>query len=286
MMFQNSERRQALKLAKALDCMGSEGVAGGDDAEVQSLLATARQLTRLPTLVAALDKAAAQRIYLRVVTQNQSPGRRVVGALRIALAVVTCVIICVVGLFLVVPERSALAEWFTQITLGRFAVVVTPEKRTGLQIEAVETILANWSEAQTVMSFTPMEPAVLPDGYHMQSLRAISYKGMPDWLPQPFYLDAIYAPAGKEADDEQYLSIRQYAISYEPHGEISRLGFQPQQVENITSLSVGDKPAVLVELGQGSALRELIWQHNGLAVELTSRTLSAQDLITVAESMR
>ncbi|MCC7353982.1 MAG: hypothetical protein IT330_09510 [Anaerolineae bacterium] len=288
-MGDRDERKAAWDLSQLLD----EWLTSGGGAKVaapeesQALLKTAQRLAQLPALLPPPRPAIVQRVLsTRRPASYYSPRRNGWLRWRPAFAAGFAVIVCLVVALILPPSRAVLAEWMARISLGRLAVVVTPEQQPALPVQAVEQRLADMDEARAVMPFSPLVVTRVPAGYALRSLTAVTFQGMPEWVPQPFYLEANYGPEGEDVRD-YYLTVRQFAVSFGPNREVNRLGFHPQEVVRLEEVKVGEEPAVLVELGMTrSPLRELIWQHEGLAIEFTSRVLSADELVSIAESMR
>jgi hypothetical protein len=289
-MASGGEQKAAWALSQALDDWLATGgsVEMTLPGETQPLLSTAQRLAQIPALLPPPQHTLVRRALSggRTLTKNQP---HYLGAFRWRTAFVAgfAAIICMFVVFMLSPGRDALAEWMAHFSLGRLTVVVTPEQQPALTIVAKEQHLADIDAARAVMPFTLMVVGNIPAGYTEHSIVAVTYQGMPEWVPQPFYLETNYGPAGQEQKD-YYLTIRQFAISFGPNREVNRLGFRPEEVVRTEQVTVGDEPAVVVELGPGIALplRELIWQHEGIAIELTSRVLTTDELVSIAESMR
>jgi hypothetical protein len=111
-----------------------------------------------------------------------------------------------------------------------------------------------------------------------------TYPDLPAWVPQPFFLELVYASAG---GDE--LVLRLYSISLGEQANISGLDLQATSIQAAKDVEVSGQPAVLLQIGSDqarSAWREVVWEQQNLILALSADNLSEADLLRVAASVR
>lgn len=266
------------------------------DADLLPLLSTAQQLTSLAAALPPPSLALAQRV--RRLTAPPAPAARRLDSMWaprpwLRAAAVAALVLLALSLF-TAPGQQAMAALMASFRLGDNAgrdvqVNVSPDQSpTGLQYAGARAeTLANLDAARGRVPYPLLEPAWLPPGYTLQSVSAVSYTNMPDWFPQPLYIETAYRPASAPALSFD-LTLRQFGVALGETGRIRTLRFDSVDVSSMQEVQVAGRPALLLTLGQpdnGAAVRELVWQQGDVMIEILSQSLSPDDMLAVAASL-
>lgn len=267
------------------------------DADLQPLLFTARQLTDLAAALPPPSLALTQRVRRLTAAPPRPAGRlQRIWSPRPWLRVATALVLAVLALSLfTAPGQRAMAALMASLNLGDGAahnvrVNVSPDPlRTGPQYTGARAEnLANLDTARARVPYPLLEPAWLPPGYTLQGVSAVSYAGMPDWFPQPLYIETDYRAAGASRVSFD-LTLRQFGVALGETGRIRTLRFDSVDVTATQEVQVNGRAALLLTLGQPSqdaAVRELVWQQGDVMIEILSQSLSPEDMLAVAASLR
>ena len=85
------------------------------------------------------------------------------------------------------------------------------------------------------------------------------------------------------------LTLRQFGVALGETGRIRTLRFDSVDVTATQEVQVNGRAALLLTLGQPSqdaAVRELVWQQGDVMIEILSQSLSPEDMLAVAASLR
>jgi hypothetical protein len=132
------------------------------------------------------------------------------------------------------------------------------------------------------MGRAPSLPKVLPEGYELIEIAAVSYPDLPAWISQPFFIELDYGPVG----DSPGLCLREYRLLFREYGGIS--AFQPSS-EAVASFEVVDVSGVsgtLLTFAGGDATYTVIWERDGLLLELETDKLEKAELLEIAQTVR
>lgn len=303
-----SEREQAKTFSEQLDRLrrrdgaerpGSEADLAGID---PGLLAAATRLAALPDLLPLPDAAFERRVWSRLraiepvlseanVTEPAPgwPDRLRAGlALRVLAPLAAILLIAV----LVLPgPRQALATWVARFQLGRVHVAVVSDETTRPALDAESQHFASLADAEAAAGFDLLEPAYLPAGYGLFGVEAVYYAALPAWL-QPLYVEASYRPAAASPEVRYYAVLREFNASQAGGVKVGEIEFQSETVRDASDVALpGSRPAVLLEFEAASGddrtlLRQLIWEQEGLTLELWSEALPAEEMLRIAASLR
>ena len=190
------------------------------------------------------------------------------------------VAVLLLALFLTPLGGAAVASFRAVFDLGRTDVeitqAITPAVTAGSAAVRQQMTL---EEARARVAFEIPEPAHLPPGYALQEVNGHSYPDLPAWVPQPFFLELVY---GDEAGG--VLRLRIYPIVLGSEASISGLNLEATSVEKVQDLVIDGQPGVLLHLGGGD-WRELVWEHGGLILALSSDDLAEGELLRAAQSV-
>jgi len=253
-------------------------------AEDAGLVDTARHLAQLPALLGPVDPAFEQQIMRRVRLGPVETRRR--PRLRLAWAVAGVAALLVLAMLVTPLGQTAVASFLAVFHLGRTQVSITPvdvasvPSATAAAGSAVVERLT-LDEARDQVSFAIPQPAYLPAGYRLQGVNSYSYPYLPAWVPQPFFVELVYADGAG-----QICTLRLYPIMLGQEASISRLNLEAAPIHDVQDVDVGGQPGVLLQLGAGSGWQEVVWEQGDLVLALSAADLSEADLLRVARSVR
>ena len=251
------------------------------------LLDTARLLTRLPSLLGPVDPAFEQRI-MRQVRATEAPRRRMT-RLKVGWAAVGLVAVLLVVFLLTPLGQTAVASFMAVFNLGRTEVriesVYTPPVLSATAEAGATAVQKSLTlqEAQEQSLFPIPQPAYLPSGYRLTGVHSYTYPELPEWVPQPIFVELVYG------DDGTQLFMRVYSITLGDEASISRLNLQARSIRDVQDVDVNGQPGVLLRLGAEGAeasWQEVVWEQDDLILSLSSAHLDELDLLQVARSVR
>lgn len=285
-----AERARAEQLSAIVDRWNYDPGAGGQGLDPQdaSLLDTARQLARWPELLGPVDPQFEEQVLnaVRAGPRRSRRGR----PLRLAWAAAGLAVILLVAVALTPLGHTAVAGLLAVFNLGATEVRVesasTPSPRPATDVTGGTAIREslNLEQAQAQVAFALPQPAYLPPAYQLAGVYSYTYPDLPAWVPQPFFLEFVYASAG---GDE--LVLRVYPIMLGERASISGLDLQATSIQEVENTEVGGQPAVLLQIGSDRAepvWREVVWEQGDLILALSADNLSEADLLRVARSVR
>lgn len=256
---------------------------------------TVERLAAINQLFDPPDMALRQRVWARMQrVQFTSQGWRWRAWPRAWAAVVLTLVLAIAVIGASPWGRQAIAEVMGVFRLGRVEVRVTPRATVQPGVEHQVTrqeSLPDLAAAEELVGYKLLTPTALPEGYVLRAVKAVYYDDLPTWIPQPFYIDLDYGPPAGDAHP-YYLCLREYRVSFGEPGEgISALRFATGEVSLAQDVDLDGRHAVLLHL-PGAAfppaevLLEVVWEQDGVVVELMSQELSAEELIAIAKSVR
>lgn len=280
-----------------------EGIShpGGD--ELGSLLAAGRQLRALAASLPPPSLALTQRVRRLTLTPPAPPLSRAIGPLArlswprlpyLRLAAALALVMLAVTFF-TTPGQRAMAALIATLNLGdgtshQVQVNVSPDSQpAGPQSAGARAeTLASLDAARARVPYPLLEPGWLPADYALHSIAAVSYDGMPDWFPEPLYIETEYRAAATRtlAFD---LTLRQFGVALGDAGRIRTLRFDSVDVASTQEVQINGRAGLLLTLRQenkGPVVRELVWQQGDVMIEILSQSLSPRDMLAVAAALR
>lgn len=297
-----NERDAARQLSEYLDQLVSKPDSGGGDPAGRPATAVVldsgmgqaiARLSALPALLPAPDAAFEQRVWQRVRAVDQAGGQSKRLALGLPvpagmrLRFLAPFAVLAVALLLLLPgPRAALGNWMARIRLGRVDLVLAPDPTPRSALVASSQDFASLGEAEHAAGFHVLAPAYLPAGYDLTAVQSVSYEQLPVWM-QPLYVESTYRPE-RTRPEQVYALLRQFNARQAGGVQVGEIEYQSQDIRSTRALTLNHgAPAVLLEFRQSDPpLRELIWEHDGMTLELWSATLSDDELVRIAESLR
>jgi hypothetical protein len=291
MKTSKSERVRARQVSAAVDQLIRDPdappgrVASGD----AGLLETARQLSRLPSLLGPVDAGLEQQIMRRVRSGAAGRVRRAPHS-RLGWAVAGLMTILLALTLLSPTGQTAVASFMAVFTLGRTEVSITPVNTPAMPLATVvaqSTAISQsltLAQAQTQIPFVIPQPAYLPPGYSLHEVVSHTYPDLPAWVPQPFSVDLVY----QDGEGHQF-SLRFYRITLSDQASISRMNLEATPIKDVQDVDVNGQAGVLLQLGtaKGAATwQEVVWEQGDLILALSAADLSEADLLRIARSVK
>lgn len=284
-----AERARAEQLAAILDRGQDDPKAGRErlDPQDAGLLDTARQLARWPELLGPVDPQLEERVLSAVRAGRRR--RRASRPPRLAWAAGGLAAILLVAVTLTPLGQTAVAGLLAVFKLGttevRVESVRTPSPQPATAVTGGAAIRESLSleQAQEQVAFALPQPDYLPPAYRLAGAYSYTYPDLPAWVPQPFFLEFVYA--GTPGDE---LVLRVYPITLGEQASISGLDLRATSIHAVENVEVSGQPAVLLQIGsdQESVWREVVWEQEDLILALSAHNLSEADLLRVAASVR
>ncbi|MEA3334393.1 MAG: hypothetical protein U9R25_00670 [Chloroflexota bacterium] len=254
---------------------------------------TAARLAALPTLLPDADPVFGQRVWARlqaIETQAESSQRKLAwswpGGFNLRWLAPVAALLLVIVLVLPGP-RQALGNWMARFSLGSVDVAVAPEETVRPALAATEMAFDTLAAAEERSGFELRAPSFLPHGYRLTGVDMVTYGALPLSL-QPLYVESRYEPDYPAGDVGFYAVLRQFNGRLPSGDSPSRIEFQSQDVHSVNEIVIGEGlPAVMLEVGPPSqVLRQLVWQHDGVTLELWSQVLTQEEMLRIAESLQ
>jgi hypothetical protein len=292
------ERRAARRLSKELDrLLAGEPVRRAPAAavppqyvghpaedEIEAARYLARLSARLPPVPADLEKR------VRAIVRSPAVCRPVAWR-SAAWGALTALLILVAFWFLMPGGQKAWAQMLRALQLGQTRIELTPALDGG-ESRAVRETLRDLVEVELLIGRAPALPKTLPEGYVIQEIAAVSFPDLPSWISQPLYVELCYGREGEPSD----LRLRQYRLLFKQFGGISGVQFSGDTVIGLEEVDVGGvRGTMLTFAPEGSATglspadakhRTVLWERDGLLIELEASELPADELLLVARSVR
>jgi hypothetical protein len=283
-----NERQRALRLCARLDPLlsGEEGEPVHETADEE--LAVARRLAQMVDRLPPVPPALERRVRALVRTEPAArpmPTRRWLPALWSALG--TAAVLLVVWLALPGLEPSGESSVWAQmraVLLGQTRVEITPTLEAAAA--PVREPLRDLVAAELLIGRAPALPKSLPDGYALQEVAAISYPGLPAWISQPLCVELCYG----DAEMPCALRLRQYRLLFRDFGGISGVRVDSGAIRDVEQVDLNGATAMHFTLAPDSdrapPLQTLVWERDGLLLELESDRVEPDELLEIARSTR
>jgi hypothetical protein len=169
--------------------------------------------------------------------------------------------------------------------LGQTRLELTPE--IGQETPSVRTPLRDLVAVELLMGRAPSLPTVLPEGADLLEIAAVSYPDLPPWISQPLYVELCYGTQPGASD----LCLREYRLLLRQGGQITGVQVAGDAVAEFEPVDVGGVSGTLLTWsGRGDRAgvegHTVLWERDGLLLELESDSLSVEELLAVAGSVR
>lgn len=262
--------------------------------EIDRLLSGVDQ-TEEPPLVVAKEVAAARRLCRwseRLPPVPDELERRVAAAVQSSVtndrprtwrsaawgaAVATLIFLMI---WMVVPSGQQVWAQAWRVLLGQTDVALTPtlEPPTRAQRDPLRDLVA----VELLMGRAPSLPKVVPEGYTLTEITAVSYPDLPSWISQPFFVELGYGVASEPPG----LFLREYRLLFREYGGITGVEAATGLVAAHQEVDVAGAPGVLLTFTGEQIKYTVIWERDGLLHELETDRLDADQLLRIAQSVR
>jgi hypothetical protein len=169
--------------------------------------------------------------------------------------------------------------------LGQTRVEVTPTLTPAS--EPVREPLRDLVAVELLIGRAPSLPKRLPDGYSLQEVAANSYPDLPAWVSQPLCVEFCY---GGDPSSPCALRLREYRLLFRDFGGISGINVASGAVRDVEQVEVQGTTAMRFilapERGQDRPTQIIVWERDGLLLELESEVIQADELLEIARSTR
>jgi hypothetical protein len=282
-----SERRQALAVSAQVDrLLAGEPVGHGAAAEEYEIARRlGRMVERLPPIPVELERRVGALVRARAVDKPRRRWERRGWQPAVWSAAATAAVL--IALWVVLPLVSPGGGVWAQlraVLLGQSRVEVTPTLEAGSP--PVREPLRDLVAAELLIGRAPSLPKVLPDGYGLQEVTAISYPELPAWISQPLAVELCYGDVSTPCA----LRLRQYRLLFRDSGGISGVKVASGAVRDAEQVDVqgvtGMRFALDTKAGQRAPTQTIVWERDGLLLELESETLEPDELLEIARSTR
>jgi hypothetical protein len=170
------------------------------------------------------------------------------------------------------------------VLLGQTRVEVTPTLAVGA--EPVREPVRDLIAVELLIGRAPSLPKTLPDGYSLQEVAAISYPDLPAWISQPLYVELCYGDVSAPCA----LRLRQYRLLFRDFGGISGVKVASDAVRDVEQVelngTIGMRFALDPERDRGVPTQTIVWERDGLLLELESERIGPDQLLEIARSTR
>ncbi|MBN1639946.1 MAG: anti-sigma factor [Anaerolineae bacterium] len=287
------ERRAARQLVRALERMSARDATEGElpfeastPAAVAPEVAVARRLQawsdRLPPAPDALRQRVAAMVSAATATARACPpGRR---AWRSAALGALAATVVLVAIWALLPSGQQVVAQALRVLLGQTQVQVTAAavRETPPPTRAVRTPLRDLLAVELTMGRAPSLPRALPEGYQLREMCAVSYPELPNWISQPLYVELSYGPQ----EGAPGLWLREYRLLFREYGGIKGIAASGEAVAGLEEVDVAGAPGALLTFSGIEPTQTLIWERDGMLLELETDCLTREDLVAVARSVR
>jgi hypothetical protein len=279
------ERRAAEELSKGIDRLYDPLPHEPRKATSPAMpeLAVAHRLRRWSQDLPPVPEALRQRVRGMVAaTAEEAAPRSRWGWLRWRSAAWGALVATLVlfSIFLALPTGQQVLAQAMRILLGQTEVALTPTlpPPTRAMREPLSDLLA----VELTMGRAPSLPRTLPEGYVLRETAAVSYPDLPEWISQPFYVELVYGPEA----DAPGLWLREYRLLFREYGGIKGISAASESVARMEEVDVSGVRGAMLTFSPEEETHTLVWERDGLLLELKTDCLSEEELLEVARSVR
>ncbi len=279
------ERRAAEELSREIDRLYVRSPQERDKATSAPVpeLAVVQRLRSLSQELPPVPESLRQRVRSIVAAHaQQAASRPKTGWLRWRSAAwgALAATLVLLSVFLVLPTGQQVLAQAMRILLGQTEVALTPTlpPPTRAMREPLPDLLA----VELTMGRAPSLPRTLPEGYVLRELAAVSYPVLPEWISQPFYVELAY---GLE-EGTPGLWLREYRLLFRDYGGIKGISAASKSVAHMEEVDVSGVRGAMLTFSPEEETHTLVWERDGLLLELKTDCLGEQELLEVARSVR
>jgi hypothetical protein len=167
------------------------------------------------------------------------------------------------------------------LQLGQTRIEVTPTTipAPATETPSVRVSLPDLAAVETQMGRSPAVPQLLPDGYELGDITAVSYPDLPALTSQPFLFELCYGYPG----DKPAVRLREYRLLLSEFNNISGINYAGDIV--MEQVTIAGTDGALLTVSGKEIQHILVWEWDGLLLELQSTVLSKEQLLDLAQSI-
>jgi hypothetical protein len=229
---------------------------------------------RLPPVPAELERRVQA-----IVRSPPSPQAR--SWTSVVSGAVTAVVVFLL-LWVVVPNGQEVGAAMMRALLGQTRVELTPTLESDVPTREVRETLRDLVAAELLMGRAPSVPRTLPEGVELQEITAVSYPDLPAWISQPFSVEQCYGTEGVPCG----VRLRQYRLLFRQYGGISGFQVAGDVVTAFEQVEVSGVSGTLLTMSRQGETYTVLWERDGLLLELETDTLSKDEVLRIARSVR
>lgn len=239
----------------------------------------ARRLAQINRLMSPVPDALRRRVDTLVLAH---PTTRPAGLTRLrpALwgALVTALILIL--LWTITPAgQSAWGQVLVSLKLRQTTVEITPTADAE-PTRAVREPLRDLLAVELAMGRAPSLPKSLPEGYDLREMTAVSFPDLPAWISQPLYVELCYGTD----ETPKAICLREYRLLFREEGGI--LSYKPLGDSTIEPVDVAGVEGTLVTNYGDTPSYSIVWERDGLLLELHSEILDKEMLLEIVQTVR
>lgn len=270
-----TEREAARELSARVDRL----LAGEPHPAGDPFMPIAHRLGRLGDALPPVPKALELRVG-RMIASALVPPMTAWQRVRPALWGALTATVLLLLLWTVTPGgQTAWAQMLHALPLGQTRVELTPTIDAE-QTRAVREPLRDLLAAELLMGRAPALPKALPEGHVLREITAVSFPDLPDWISQPLYVELAY---GVQDRPPTFL-LRQYRLLFKDYGGILSMTFPEDRT--IEQVDVAGVNGALLTMAGDPPRFVIVWERDGLLLELQSAALSREELLQIAQTVR
>lgn len=247
-------------------------------------LAVAARLIRLPALLPSVDTALWRRVLgPRPDVATPSPERAGRPSVR-ALSLAAVALAAIFALVLTAPGQIALARLAAMFQLDSVQVGINtpsdaPSGVRELAAARIERPLASLELAQAVAPVDILALDSVSTEWSLTDITAVYYPDLPADVPLNVVLTYELRAGGT-------LDIVEYFVRLGDNLTVDALTREDDVSTSARQIPLNGRTAVLIESGAPTHLYTLMWQQDGLLIELDAQDVTLQDLTLLAQSLQ
>ncbi len=270
-----AEMEAAHRLSEQIDRL----LAGHPVEHSDPMLTLVTTLTQLNQVLPPVDPALEERII-----RLASPQRRVLRLPLRPLVVAAATLLVILTFTLALTGQPAIARLATifqldSVKIGINIATATPAQASRLVTPRIEKPLASIEEAQQVAPVPIQVPIHLPAGWALQDLIAVYYPDLPARIPLNIIL-RYESPTGAR------LEIIEYFLQLGDGLTVDSLSRFDDTSTMAQPLTIQGRPGILVTGPRPANTQTLIWQANGVLLEVSAQQMDFQTLLEIVQSIQ
>lgn len=271
------EVRAAQALSERIDRVLAGHLVDSDEPE----LAVAQQLSRLNDLLPSPDPAFERRVMDRSPRRERRwPALRLPALRTLGLAAAVTVIL--LAFVLTVPGQTALARLaaifeLDSVQVGVNVATATPTETARVVAPRVERPLDDVAAAADVAPVPILVPESMPAGWTLRDVRAVYYPDLPAEVPLNIIL--VYG-----SPDGASLEITEYFVQLGDNLAIDSLSRSDESSRSAEEVTIDGRRAILVKGEAERGHHALIWQQDGVLLEVDAVGVNVEELLAIVTS--